>query len=229
MADRVCLDLEFGAFAGLPPGISGQAAALVVGAVRRGGEVDNAPVHTDPVDRFELFGLGEVTGGDQEPFPAPLYEIGLAPAVLGQRFELVRRPGIADAAQPTLHVQIDTVRASICQDRHRSSKGCAASGRKKTGELVSLLLYRWEPGLPSCSALRLAASAVQASTTFFTTRTAGCAESPNVALISAYASFCSPLRSLMPVSKARRAGVIGGPVAGTQSRFQCRRLLGRRQ
>jgi hypothetical protein len=40
-----------------------------------------------------------------------------------------------------------TVCASYCQDRHRSSKGCAAWGRKATG-FVCALRRRLEPGFP---------------------------------------------------------------------------------
>jgi hypothetical protein len=43
--------------------------------------------------------------------------------------------------------RIDTVCVPYCQDRHRSSYGCAASGRKVTG-FDSALTRRFEPGLP---------------------------------------------------------------------------------
>jgi hypothetical protein len=89
--------LEFGAFTGLPAPVPVQPSALVVGAVGGSGEVDDPAVHTDPVHRLEHLRIGEVAGGDQEPLPAPPDQVGLALAVLGQRLELVRRSGVADA------------------------------------------------------------------------------------------------------------------------------------
>jgi hypothetical protein len=44
-------------------------------------------------------------------------------------------------------VQMDTVRRSSCQDRHRSSNGWAASARNAIG-LDSAFTRRFDPGSP---------------------------------------------------------------------------------
>ena len=69
------------------------------------------------------------------------------------------------------------VRRSSCQDRHRSSNGCAASGRNVMG-LDSAFTRRFEPGSPRFPARMFTHRVAYAPETFRATWIAGCADKP---------------------------------------------------
>ena len=132
------LGLEFGTKLALLPALPVQVASGEAVSGGGGGDLHDPQIHPHEPHRFRvLHPFGHLAGGGQVPLPALAEQVALTLAVLGQEFELFGEVVKSRFFIRTDTVQIDTVRASICQDRHRSSKGWAASRRKEMGVEVA--------------------------------------------------------------------------------------------
>src|SRR5260370_1217740 len=140
----------------------------------------------------------------------PRQEIGPALPVLARRtFNWSAEPVDRTPLSRPAVVQMDTVPASYCQVRHRSSYGCAAPARNATG-FDSAFTRRFEPGSPTLPALMFACSVLYPSRTFLMTCCAAWAPRPRIR-ISPYACFRVPSSRAAPGSNAPCATRFAAP------------------